>query len=297
MTRLLLAPLAVVATLAAGLWVLGGILATGKWSAVAISVAWFFVVSAVAARVVRRDPRLRVPVRGTFVACAAVASVAFYWTSVRKSEVDEAIAVPAAAIAPAEREAALRGAAPSATPSPTSTPTPTPTAAPRRRTRKQAAARKADRAERKERKERTPAAEPDPDPEPTRTPRPKPEPSATAEPTPTPAPAQDARLARGRFRGADGHASSGTATAVRRAGGGRRLTFSNFETDGGLDVRVYLVDGDGSDVKDHVELGRLKGERGNQQYTVPSSVDLSRYRTVVLWCIPYTVRVAVAPLR
>jgi len=237
MARWLLAPLAVVASLAAGLWLLGGLLASSKWSVVAVSVAWFFVVSAVAARVVRRRPELRLPVRGTFVACAALASVGFYWTSVRKSEVDERVAVPSAAVAPAEREAALRGEAPAPSPTPTATATATATHA------------------------------------------------------------RDVRLARGAFRGADGHAGSGTATVVRRAEGGRRLAFTDFDVDGGIDVRVYLVDGNGAEVSDHVELGRLKGERGDQQYTVPASVDLSRYRSVVLWCVPATVRIAVAPLR
>ncbi|MDP9385753.1 MAG: hypothetical protein M3P50_11085, partial [Actinomycetota bacterium] len=106
MTRYLLAPLAVVAALATGLWVLGGVVAPGKWWAIGLSVAWFFAVSALAARVVRRDPRLRVPVRGTFVACAVLAGFGFYWTSVRETRVDEEVAVPRIAVAPAEREAA-----------------------------------------------------------------------------------------------------------------------------------------------------------------------------------------------
>ncbi len=61
-------------------------------------------------------------------------------------------------------------------------------------------------------------------------------------------------------------------------------------------MRVYLVAGDGSGVSDHVELGRLKGEAGNQRYAIPDSVDLSRHGTVVLWCVPFTVRIGVAPL-
>ncbi len=85
MARYVLAPPAVVAALAAGLWVLGGVLAPGRWWAIGLSVAWFFAVSALAARAVKRDPRLRVPVRGTFVLCAVLASAGFYWTSVRET--------------------------------------------------------------------------------------------------------------------------------------------------------------------------------------------------------------------
>ncbi len=60
--------------------------------------------------------------------------------------------------------------------------------------------------------------------------------------------------------------------------------------DPGADVRVYLTPGDGSNVDDRVELGNLKGNVGDQQYTVPARADLRRYSTVVLSCGPFTVR-------
>ncbi|HLM25353.1 MAG TPA: DM13 domain-containing protein [Thermoleophilaceae bacterium] len=76
--------------------------------------------------------------------------------------------------------------------------------------------------------------------------------------------------------------------AHRRAGGGA----------GGL--RIYMTAGvpssDG-DVKDFVELAPLKGTKGNQQYRLPRSLDLERYRTVVIWCVPFTTRIAQAVLR
>ena len=37
------------------------------------------------------------------------------------------------------------------------------------------------------------------------------------------------------------------------------MTFTEFDVDPGVDVDVYLVPGDGSDVSDRVELGNLKG--------------------------------------
>lgn len=103
-------------------------------------------------------------------------------------------------------------------------------------------------------------------------------------------------LASGEFAGADGHAGSGTATVVQEPSGGRLLTFTEFDVDPGVDVDVYLVPGDGSDVSDRIELGNLKGNVGNQQYEIPAGADLSRYGTVVLWCKPFTVRIAVATL-
>ncbi len=102
-------------------------------------------------------------------------------------------------------------------------------------------------------------------------------------------------LASGRFTGKDGHAGRGTATVVRRDGK-RVLTFTRFDVDPGADVRVYLTPGDGSDVDDRVDLGGLKGNVGDQQYAIPADADLRRYSTVVLWCRPFTVRIATAPL-
>ena len=74
------------------------------------------------------------------------------------------------------------------------------------------------------------------------------------------------------------------------------MTFTEFDVDPGVDVDVYLVPGDGSDVSDRVELGNLKGNVGDQQYEIPADADLNRYSTVVLWCKPFTVRIAVAEL-
>jgi hypothetical protein len=103
-------------------------------------------------------------------------------------------------------------------------------------------------------------------------------------------------LARGEFAGADGHAGSGTATVIGQPDGSRVLTFTKFDVDPGAEVEVYLVPGDGSDVSDRIELGDLKGNVGDQQYEIPASADLGRYSTVVLWCTPFTVRIAVAML-
>jgi hypothetical protein len=83
---------------------------------------------------------------------------------------------------------------------------------------------------------------------------------------------------------------------VQRPDGQRLLTFTRFDVDPGLDVDVYLVAGDGSDVSDRVDLGSLKGNVGDQQYEISDDADLNRYRTVVLWCKPFTVRIAVAQL-
>jgi hypothetical protein len=95
------------------------------------------------------------------------------------------------------------------------------------------------------------------------------------------------------------HAAEGTATTIRRAGGGRVLTLTDFEVDNGPDLRVYLVAGparDESEVDDFEDLGALKGNKGNQQYELPRGLDLGRYTTVVIWCRAFSVNFARAPL-
>lgn len=106
------------------------------------------------------------------------------------------------------------------------------------------------------------------------------------------------QVARGPFTGA-AHDASGTAALVRLADGSTKLTFTELDTDNGPDLRVYLVAGpvesDG-DVKDFQDLGALKGNKGSQQYAVPSDVDLDRYSTVVVWCRAFSIAFATAEL-
>ena len=96
-----------------------------------------------------------------------------------------------------------------------------------------------------------------------------------------------------------GHEASGRA-AVVLTNGRRVLTLRNFRIDPGPRVRVWLVPrsarSDGAIPRDYKDLGRLKGNKGNQQYAIPGSVDLRRYRSVVFWCVPFTTTLARANL-
>lgn len=125
-----------------------------------------------------------------------------------------------------------------------------------------------------------------------------PVPAATPVPTETPAPAPPAasniEVARGAFE-TRAHSSRGTAAVVDLADGGSKLTFTDFATDNGPDLRVYLVRG--GDVDDFVDLGRLKGNVGNQQYAIPNGTDVGAYSTVVIWCRAFSVSFAEAKLR
>jgi len=61
---------------------------------------------------------------------------------------------------------------------------------------------------------------------------------------------------------------------------------------------VRLVPGDSSDggADGAVDLGGLKGNRGDQQYVIPSSVALEG-RTVVIWCRAFSAPFGSAPLQ
>ena len=64
-------------------------------------------------------------------------------------------------------------------------------------------------------------------------------------------------------------------------------------------MRVWLVprrQGRRRIDNDYKDLGKLKGNRGNQQYRIPGSVDLRRYSSVIFWCVPFTQTLARANL-
>ena len=108
-------------------------------------------------------------------------------------------------------------------------------------------------------------------------------------------------LAKGEFHNAD-KTGSGTATIYQLADGKRVLRLTDFAVDNGPDLHVRLIAAD--DAKDttsvaktdHVELGKLKGNKGSQNYDVPARVDLSKYRVVSIWCNRFSVNFAAAPL-
>ena len=80
------------------------------------------------------------------------------------------------------------------------------------------------------------------------------------------------------------------------------LELTQFETSNGPDLRLYLVgardatDSDAVRAAGFVDLGALKGNVGNQAYSVPAEVDLERFRAVTVWCRRFSVNFATAPL-
>lgn len=103
-------------------------------------------------------------------------------------------------------------------------------------------------------------------------------------------------LAQGAFE-ERAHDTAGTARVIERADGTRVIAFTEFETDSGPDLRVYLVPGDGEEVVDgFLDLGGLKGNVGNQQYELPPDVDPMGFGAVVVWCRAFSVNFGFATL-
>ncbi len=106
----------------------------------------------------------------------------------------------------------------------------------------------------------------------------------------------------GSFHGV-AHETRGTATVYQLVDGKRVLRFADFETSNGPDVNVYLAAAE--DANDNetvtnagfVTLGPIKGNQGDQNYELPADVDLSRYRSVVIWCKRFGVNFGAAPLK
>ena len=78
------------------------------------------------------------------------------------------------------------------------------------------------------------------------------------------------------------HKAEGIAKVINLADGRTFLRLENLKTTNGPDLYVYLSVG--KDALDIVNLGRLKGNIGNQNYEIPAGTDLSKYNTVLIWC-------------
>jgi hypothetical protein len=108
-------------------------------------------------------------------------------------------------------------------------------------------------------------------------------------------------LTKGTFQGL-AHETKGLASIYQLADGKRTLRLTEFATSNGPDVHVYLVAAEvekGNDaVKEagFIDLGSMKGNIGDQNYDIPADLDLSKYRTVSIWCARFGVNFGTAAL-
>lgn len=137
----------------------------------------------------------------------------------------------------------------------------------------------------------TPPAAPAAANEPSRT-------TTTTTTTTTAAPVVPVAVSTGSFYGID-HSASGTATVYEQAG----VHVLRFEDDtdiqNGPDLWVWVLaadDYDGGSPGDFIELGKIKGNVGGQNYELPAEFDPDVHRFVLIWCKRFSVPFAASPL-
>lgn len=104
---------------------------------------------------------------------------------------------------------------------------------------------------------------------------------------------------RGSFHGSDDfHFGEGTAQLIETEPGTFVVRLEAFAVRNGPDLYVYLSPDANGYTRTAIELGRLKADRGNQNYPVPAGAldDPSRAASVVIWCKQFSHLFATAPL-
>jgi hypothetical protein len=102
------------------------------------------------------------------------------------------------------------------------------------------------------------------------------------------APSGPAELARGTFASLE-HETVGAVRVLKLADGSRIVRLEGFDTSNGPDLYLYLSTNPANGAEqafddDYLSLGHLKGNSGDQNYTLPADSDLGRFESVVIWC-------------
>ncbi len=104
-------------------------------------------------------------------------------------------------------------------------------------------------------------------------------------------------VAKGEFSGADSfHQGEGSATVYKLTDNSVVLRFENFKVTNGPDLRVVLAKDPNNVSGDYIEIAKLKGNVGNQNYNLDPNLDLDQYPYVVIYCKPFAVTFASAML-
>jgi hypothetical protein len=130
-----------------------------------------------------------------------------------------------------------------------------------------------------------------------------------AEPMPTSIPEQTATvpavpvlLAEGNFYGVDDlHQGSGKALIYQSNESEYFLRLEDFQVTNGPQLHVIMgVEANPFNhdtLGEYLDLGALKGNIGDQNYGIPAGTDLTKYGSVVIYCVPFRAIFAIAPIR
>jgi electron transfer DM13 len=83
------------------------------------------------------------------------------------------------------------------------------------------------------------------------------------------------------------HNAEGQVKVIKLSNGSNFLRLEDFRSTNGPDLYVYLSRDKSN--SDFVNLGKLKGNVGDQNYKIPEGTDLSKYDTVLIWCQAFSV--------
>lgn len=89
------------------------------------------------------------------------------------------------------------------------------------------------------------------------------------------------------------HKTTGIATIDQEK---TALTLTNFKTDSGPDLNIYLTTSLNAITSDFIDLGDIKGVKGNYTYDLPEQVDYTLYKFVIVWCVDFDVNFGYAEL-
>lgn len=120
---------------------------------------------------------------------------------------------------------------------------------------------------------------------------------------PMPDETEPVKLVSGTVSGADNfHQGSGSAGIYELGDGSRVLRLEELDVTNGPDLHVILspvANPDGrNDVmsEGYLDLGKLKGNRGNQNYDIPPDFEIGDEISVVIYCAPFHVIFSTATL-
>jgi hypothetical protein len=116
-------------------------------------------------------------------------------------------------------------------------------------------------------------------------------PSVTVAPTSAPASSGPVAVNAGSFVKVE-EDGSGKATIFKQGDGTFILRLENLDLTNGPDLRVRLLGANGTSI----DLGGLKGNKGNQNYELPADFDPTKYDTADIWCRAFHVQFSKAAL-
>ena len=109
-------------------------------------------------------------------------------------------------------------------------------------------------------------------------------------------------LLRGSFYGVDeNHKGVGNAIIIQTQVDEYSLNLENFEVTSGPGLHLILAEDDNpynvATLGDYLDLGELQSTMGDQIYLIPNDVNLEKYGSVVVYCVPFQAIFAIAPIQ